>query len=242
MDYSKRLEQSLTNFEQEAGKLSEISVLIEKIGDLTKAVADEKTSLKKSIDSIAEIGMEIEDDCATLTKFVDAETAARQKLIADVHETVTQDSRQIIDELKQPLVEVELELKKSSDLLVKLIETHKTSQEKFLAELENLLIRYNAKNLENYNNIIAVLSTTIERNKTALEKNFDEQSKTLSALSKTVDANKNELTSALETKTQSLSDEVKKISETLSAIQYIKTAVSAAVGLGIASCAINFLK
>ena len=133
MDYLKRLDQSVKNFEQEADKLSKINELIQNTSSLINEVSVEKSTLEKSTIKLVELQKKIMEDCKTLSNFVDNEGSERKKLISDVHETILKDSSQILNDLSKPLHVVKTDLVKNCEQLNKFIETHKKSQEVFLS-------------------------------------------------------------------------------------------------------------
>ena len=186
------------------------------------------------------------DEKNLLDTFAANETVARQKLLEDVHEKIITDSRQIINEIAEPLNATNAELQKNCKEIGDFIALHKKSQEKFLSDTEDLLIKYNTKNLETYNNLLASLSNKIDLAKSALEKLLANQDNLLADLSRKTDQNnldlENSLTAKLEEQNKKLSAEVETLKEKISALSYIKTATTAAVGFGILSCIINFIK
>ena len=246
MGYSEKLEQSMKNFDREVDKLSKINDLVKEIDGLTELFLEESKDFQGSVKRLSELKAGIEKDCAVLSKFAGAEAAARQKLLADVHEKIITDSRQIINEIAEPLNATNAELQKTCKEIGDFIALHKKSQEKFLSDTENLLIKYNTKNLETYNNLLASLSNKIDLAKSALEKLLANQDNLLADLSRKTDQNKleleNSLTAKLEEQNKKLSAEVETLKEKISVLSYIKTATTAAVGFGILSCIINFIK
>lgn len=297
MDYSKRLEQSLKNFETETGKLPRINDLVREIGELTECFLKEGEDFQNAVKRLSELRDVVEKDCAMLSTFANNEETARQKLIADVHNTVTADSQQIIDklaklfatikidlqnlstgltefakqeenarqkliadvhgtvtedvaqiiaELSKPLAATNEELQKTCRVIDSFIAMHKKSQEKFLADTENILIKYNTKNLETYNNLLAALSSKIDLAKSAVENSLATQNSLISELSRKTDRHKSELESLLiaklDAQNKKLSAEVETLKEKLSVLSYIKNAVTAAIGLGVLSCVIHFIK
>ncbi|MBQ9496422.1 MAG: hypothetical protein IJR52_02470 [Selenomonadaceae bacterium] len=319
MGYSEKLEQSMKNFDREVDKLTKINDLVKEIDGLTEIFLEESKDFQDSVKRLTELKAGVEKDCALLSKFTANETAARQKLLADVHNTVTEDAQKIIDGLTELLGSVESALNetvKNLDALTaahknsqgkflsdtenlldtftdtetaarqklladvheniitdarqiindiseplnvtnaKLNETckeidgfitlHKKSQEKFLSDTENLLVKYNTKNLETYNNLLTALSNKIDIAKGSVEKILANQENLLAELSRTSDKNKRELekslTAKLEEQNQKLSEEVATLKEKISVLSYIKAATTAAVGFGILSCIINFIK
>ena len=92
MDYLKRLESSVENFEAEVSKLTLIEKLISDTETLIDAVANEKVLLKKSVAQLENMQAQISKDCATLAEFTKSEAAARQKLLADIHKNILADS------------------------------------------------------------------------------------------------------------------------------------------------------
>lgn len=319
MGYSERLEQSMKNFDREVDKLTKINELIKEIDDLTDLFSDAGKDFQGAMKRLTELKAGLEKDCAALSKFAANEAAARQKLVTDIHNTITADSRQIIDGVTTPLAPVKSALAETAQKLDALIAAHKTSQEKFLADTkalletfakheteererlvvavhekivadarrvldgiaaplnetnaalqktckeiddftklhkasqekfladtENLLIKYNTKNLETYNNLLAALSNKIDLAKGALESSAANQATLLNELSRKTDLHRRELENSLITRldeqNKKLSAEVAALKEKLSVLSYIKAATTAAVGFGILSCLIQFVK
>ena len=246
MDYSKRLEQSLKNFETETDKLPKINDLVREIGELTECFLKEGEDFQNAVKRLSELRDVVEKDCVILSEFANNEETARQKLIADVHGTVTEDVAQIIAELSKPLAATNEELQKTCREIDSFIAMHNKSQEKFLADTENILIRYNTKNLETYNNLLAALSSKIDLAKSAIENSLATQNSLIFELSRKTDRHKSELESLLIAKldeqNKKLSAEVETLKEKLSVLSYIKNAVTAAIGLGVLSCVIHFIK
>ena len=138
------------------------------------------------------------------------------------------------------------ELQKTCRVIDGFIAMHNKSQEKFLADTENILIRYNTKNLETYNNLLAALSSKIDLAKSAMENSLATQNRLISELSQKTERHRSELESLLIAKldeqNKKLSAEVETLKEKLSMLSYIKNAITAAIGLGVLSCVIHFIK
>lgn len=217
MDYAKRLEQSINNFELEANKLSQINQLIQNSSKLIDEVAKEKEILEKSIEHLLSLKNKISIDCETLSKYTMNEESARNKLINDVHDTVIKDSKKIIDDLSTPLISVKTELLESCNLLTELIETHKKTQESFLSEIEGVLVKYNTKNLEVYNIITSTISNKIDVSKNDLETsvtlNFNKIVNNLSNLSNNFKSDISNLSKDTEKLNSDLSNELKQKSQ-----------------------------
>lgn len=246
MGYLEKLEQSMKNFDREVDKLTKINDLMKEIDGLTEIFLEESKDFQGSVKRLTELKAGVEKDCALLSKFTDTETAARQKLLADVHENIIKDARQIINDISEPLNVTNAKLNETCKEIDGFITLHKKSQEKFLADTENLLVKYNTKNLETYNNLLTALSNKIDLARGALEKILANQENLLVELSRTSDKNKRELekslTAKLEEQNQKLSEEVATLKEKISVLSYIKAAATAAAGFGILSCIINFIK
>lgn len=181
-----------------------------------------------------------------LDAFADNETTQRQQLIIAVHEKIVADARQMLEEIVEPLNVTNAELRKTCKEIENFTALHKASQEKFLSDAENLLIKYNTKNLETYNNLLAALSNRIDLAKGALESSAANQASLLAELSRKIDQHKRELEDSLTAKlveqNKKLSVEIETLKEKLSVLSYIKAATTAAVGFGILSCIIQFVK
>ena len=319
MGYSEKLEQSMKNFDREVDKLTKINDLVKEIDGLTEVFLEESKNFQDSVKRLTELKAGVEKDCALLSKFTANETTARQKLLADVHDTVTEDaqkiidglsellgsvetalnetvknldaltvahkksqekflsntknlfdafatnetmarqklladvhekiitdSRQIINDIVAPLNVTNAELQKTCKEIDGFITLHKKSQEKFLSDTENLLVKYNTKNLETYNNLLASLSNKIDIAKGAVENLLANQDNLLADISRQSDKNKRELEKSLmaklEEQNQKLSEEVATLKEKISVLSYIKAATTAAAGLGILSCIIHFIR
>ena len=308
MDYLKKLESSVQNFEAEVSKLTRIEKLISDTESLLDAVSNEKLLLKKSVAQLENMRAQIEKDCTTLAEFAKNEAAARQKLLADIHKNILADSKVIIDDLSAPLdnaanqIEFAVEdnkkaqekffasvekdcttlaefakneaaarqnlladihkniladskviiddlsapldnarrqLVETCELLKKFIETHQKSQEIFLSNIETILIKYNTKNLEVYNNITGTLSNKVEvaenNISTNLNLKFNTVAQDFSNLNSQLEKNSKELRAEL----GGVTDEINSLKETLSTI---KNLVFLAIGTGAAACALHFLK
>lgn len=319
MGYSEKLEQSMKNFDREVDKLTKINDLIKEIDGLTELFLEESKDFQGSVKQLSEFKSGVEKNCALLSKFTageeaarqklladvhdtvtedaqkvidelattfsslkstlgetiqkldaltdahknsqekfltetknlldtftDTETAARQKLLADVHEKIITDSRQIINDIVAPLNVTNAELQKTCKEIEGFITLHKKSQEKFLSDTETLLVKYNTKNLETYNNLLASLSNKIDIAKGSVENLLANQDNLIAELSRTSDKNKRELekslTAKLEEENKKLSAEIATLKEKISVLSYLKAATTAAVGFGILSCIINFIK
>lgn len=246
MGYSEKLEQSMKNFDREVDKLTKINDLVKEIDGLTEVFLEESKNFQDSVKRLTELKAGVEKDCALLSKFTTNETAARQKLLADVHEKIIMDSRQIINDIADPLNVTNAELQKTCKEIDGFITLHKKSQEKFLSDTENLLVKYNTKNLETYNNLLASLSNKIDIAKGAVENLLANQDNLLADISRQSDKNKRELEKSLmaklEEQNQKLSEEVATLKEKISVLSYIKAATTAAAGFGILSCIIHFIR
>ncbi len=297
MDYLKRLENSVQNFEAETSKLLRINKLIQDTAALIDAVAKEKEILKKSVAQLESMQAQITRNCETLESYAENEGAARQKLLADIHKNILDDSRIIIEKLSVPLetsraqlaetcekinahcetienyaenegaarqklladihknilddsriiiekLSVPLEtsrtqLAETCELISKFIEAHQKSQEIFLSNIESVLIKYNTKNLEVYNNITGTLSNKVdvaENNiSTSLNLKLNGFAQDISNLDGKLEKN----IRALDDKISGVTEEIKPLQETLSTI---KNLILVAIGTGAAACIINFLK
>ncbi len=308
MDYLKKLENSVENFEAEISKLTRIDKLITDTETLLDAVADEKVLLKNSVVQLENLREQIEKDCATLAEFTKNESAARQKLLDDIHKNILADSKIIIENLAAPLgnsatqIEIAVEenkkaqekffasvekdcatlaefaaneeaarqklladihkniladskviiedlaapldnsrsqLAETCELLKKLIEVHQKSQENFLASIETILIKYNTKNLEVYNNITGTLSNKFELAENNISTNlnlkFNNIAQDFSNLNTQLEKNSKELSAEI----GGIAEEFKSLKETLATI---KTAAFIAVGTGAAACIVHFIK
>lgn len=164
--------------------------LVKEIDGLTELFLEESKDFQDFVKRLTELKAGIEKDCAVLSKFAGAEATARQKLLTDVHEKMTEDAQKIIDDLSEPLNATNAELQKTCKEIEDFIALHKKSQEKFLSDTENLLIKYNTKNLETYNNLLASLSNKITLATGTLEKLLANQDNRLAELSRKTDQNK----------------------------------------------------
>ena len=239
MDYLKKLESSVQNFEAEVSKLTRIEKLISDTESLLDAVSNEKLLLKKSVAQLENMRTQIEKDCTTFAEFAKNEAAARQKLLADIHKNILADSKVIIDDLSAPLDNARRQLVETCELLKKFIETHQKSQEIFLSNIETILIKYNTKNLEVYNNITGTLSNKVEVAENNISTNLNLKFNTVvqdfSNLNSQLEKNSKELRAEL----GGVTDEINSLKETLSTI---KNLVFLAIGTGAAACALHFLK
>lgn len=251
MDYSKRLEDSVKNFEAETSKLAKINRLIQDTATLIDAINKEKATLEKAVAQISSMRAQIAANCQTLAEFAANEESARTKLLAAVHENILADSKVIIEKLSAPLNDASNQLAENGEQLNRLIETHQKSQEIFLANLETILIKYNTKNLEVYNTITGTLSNKIDVARDNAETTFNTRlnvcAQNISNLNYRLEQTTANLDSKIDKNSKTLGENVRHISEEVSelkkilpTLQYIKTAVSVAVGTGVLACALNY--
>lgn len=253
MDYLKRLEETVDKFEAESDKLTKINVLIQNISNLLGEVEREKNILSKSVQHLANLQGKIESDCKSLSNYTAKAEKLQAKNISDVHNTVVKDSKKIIDDLSKPLEKVELQLIEDCEQLHKLIDTHQKTQEKFLSDIENLLIKYNAKNLEVYNSIIDTISNKIRVANDSTETNFTLKfntiNKNISSLNENLAQTKSDLNEKMGRELKTLAEEIKNskieietLKTPLASVGQIKIAAYLAVVVGIVSCIIAFFK
>ena len=80
MDYLKRIENSVTNFEAETAKLAKIGKLIQSTETLIKEIAAEKELLKKSLAKLEDMQAQINKNFETLSEYAKNGNAGRQKI------------------------------------------------------------------------------------------------------------------------------------------------------------------
>lgn len=250
MDYLNKFEASIKNFEGEVSKLAKINKLIQDTATLIDEISKGNAVFTKSAAQLSEMQAQTEKNCATLVKIAENDAAARQKLLEDVHKNILADSKIIIEELAAPLENSRVQLAEICKLLKNLIETHQKSQEKFLSDIETVLIKYNTKNLEVYNNITGTLSNQINvaENKieTDLNLKFNNFAQDFSNFNNQIeqkfsDSDKKivQSTAQLGMSISNISEEIKSLKEIISTI---KIAVWLAVGTGTAACVFHFIK
>ena len=197
--------------------------------------------------------VDISRDCETLSKYVENEAEERKKLTADVHNVIIKDTQQIINEMLQPLKLSNNELANSNANIKKFIEMHKHSQEKFIAAIETVLIKYNTKNLDVYNNLMSNINNKIDLLKsdtdTNLDKKYKEIEKTIVDLNDTVDKSiKNvneEFTKSIQkvnSGIDNISSDVQEMKKNADTLNYLKVAVTIAIVIGIIDIVMNFLR
>ncbi len=227
MDYLKRIENSVTNFEAETAKLAKIGKLIQATEKLIAEIAAEKEMLKQTLTQLENMQIQINKTCATLEQYAKDEGAARQKLVADIHQNAVEDSQAVIEKISALLENFRAQISKTCELIKKFAETNQSYQEKFLSDIELILKNYNDKNFEVYSvlsNKIDVVSETLNSRIEQNNSNFEKKHQSLNH------------------KINIIAEEMKPLQEILSTIKYIKIAVSLALGTSVAACAINFLK
>ena len=195
----------------------------------------------------------ISEDCKILSKYVENESEERKKLTADVHNVIIKDTQQIINEILQPLKLSNNELANSSENIKKFIETHKNSQEKFMAAIEAVLIKYNTKNLDMYNNLMSNIDNKINLLKSDTDTNLDKKYKAIEKnmadlnddFDKSIKNMNEEFTKSIQkvnSDVDNISSDVQEIKKNADTLNYLKVAVTIAIIIGIIDIVMNFLR
>jgi len=96
---------------------------------------------------------ELINSSRVLSDFTRNEEDNRKKLIEDIHNYVQEELGSTIKELSFPLYITKNELDNSAKQIVQFIEIYNKSREELLSSLESILIKYNSKYIEVYNNV-----------------------------------------------------------------------------------------
>ena len=168
MDYSKRLDQSIENFEREAGKLTQIAKLLDDTAKLIAEIRAGKETLQQSSARLSEMKTQIAADCHTLAKFSANERTARQKLLADIHALATHDTAQAIKNLSQPLNAAHENLTRTTETFAEsvakmsaAVEENAEANGNFRAEISNALEEYIRAETQARQKLVADIHVTV---------------------------------------------------------------------------------
>lgn len=158
MDYLNDLTNAISNFKQEAGKLSKINKLTESTDELVKQVHEETEALSETSKKISELKKQVTADCKTLSEFTKREDVARRQLLENIHAQVVKDTAQTVENLTAPLTKINDDLKITTRTLSAIIEDEKIFQTEFVGKLKNYVDKSTADNAETRRKIAMDLS------------------------------------------------------------------------------------